>query len=120
MNSGNLNFLEPSGPLQACNGIALPCYCRYMPATNHVKHGKAKTADVIQLKKYIYIDTSRASKGERANSYTCNVEIGQKSAILNGIFRIQNKISRTYIAHMWCTALTVYVSGSACDCCRPL
>jgi len=24
MNSGNLNFLEPSGPLQACNGTALP------------------------------------------------------------------------------------------------
>jgi len=24
MKSGNLNFLEPSGPLQACNGIALP------------------------------------------------------------------------------------------------
>ena len=23
MKSGNLNFLEPSGPLQACNGIAL-------------------------------------------------------------------------------------------------
>ena len=23
MNSGNLNFLEPSGPLQACNGTAL-------------------------------------------------------------------------------------------------
>ena len=22
--SGNLNFLEPSGPLQACNGTALP------------------------------------------------------------------------------------------------
>jgi hypothetical protein len=22
MKSGNLNFLEPSGPLQACNGIA--------------------------------------------------------------------------------------------------
>ena len=22
--SGNLNFLEPSGPLQACNGAALP------------------------------------------------------------------------------------------------
>ena len=29
MRSGNLNFLEPSGPLQACNGTAfpfLPCY----------------------------------------------------------------------------------------------
>jgi len=24
MKSGNLNFLEPSGSLQACNGIALP------------------------------------------------------------------------------------------------
>ena len=24
MNSGNLNFLEPSGPLQASNGTALP------------------------------------------------------------------------------------------------
>ena len=24
--SGNLNFLEPSGPLQACNGTVLPLY----------------------------------------------------------------------------------------------
>ena len=24
MKSGNLNFLEPSGPLQACNGTAVP------------------------------------------------------------------------------------------------
>ena len=24
--SGNLNFLEPSGPVQACNGTALPFY----------------------------------------------------------------------------------------------
>jgi len=24
MNSGNLNFLEPSGPLQDCNGTDLP------------------------------------------------------------------------------------------------
>jgi hypothetical protein len=26
MKSGNLNFLELSGPLQACNGTALPFY----------------------------------------------------------------------------------------------
>ena len=26
MKSGNLNFLEPSGPLQTCNGTALPFY----------------------------------------------------------------------------------------------
>ena len=24
MKSGNLNFMKPSGPLQACNGTALP------------------------------------------------------------------------------------------------
>ena len=26
MKSGNLNFLEPSGPLQACNGTDLPLF----------------------------------------------------------------------------------------------
>ena len=26
LKSGKLNFLEPSGPVQACNGIALPFY----------------------------------------------------------------------------------------------
>jgi len=26
MKSGNLNFLEPSGPLQACNGTSLPLH----------------------------------------------------------------------------------------------
>jgi hypothetical protein len=26
MKSGNLNFLEPSGPLQTCNGTALPLH----------------------------------------------------------------------------------------------
>jgi hypothetical protein len=33
MKSGKLNFPEPSGPLQACNGTALPlcqCTCVYI------------------------------------------------------------------------------------------
>ena len=30
MKSGNLNFLEPSGPLQACNGTALPLPLPYI------------------------------------------------------------------------------------------
>jgi len=30
MKSGNLNFLEPYGPLQACNGTDLP-----LPKTDH-------------------------------------------------------------------------------------
>jgi hypothetical protein len=27
LKSGSLNLLEPSGPVQACNGIALPFQC---------------------------------------------------------------------------------------------
>jgi len=30
MKSGNLNFLEPYGPLQACNGAALPLHLPYI------------------------------------------------------------------------------------------
>ena len=35
--SGNLNFPEPSGPLQACNGTALPlkCVIIYLLASQH-------------------------------------------------------------------------------------
>ena len=29
MKSGNLNFLDSSGPLQACNGTDLPALCKY-------------------------------------------------------------------------------------------
>jgi len=36
--SGNLNFLEPSGPLQACNGTALPYMAQVPP-----KDGKILT-----------------------------------------------------------------------------
>jgi len=28
--SGNLKFLEPSGPLRACNGTTVPSLCTYM------------------------------------------------------------------------------------------
>jgi len=31
MKPGNLNFLEPSGPLQACNGTTLPFYWSLIP-----------------------------------------------------------------------------------------
>jgi len=30
---GSLNFLEPSGPVQACNGIALPLLCTNLHAS---------------------------------------------------------------------------------------
>ena len=28
MKSGNLNFLEPSGSIQACNGTGIPYHCQ--------------------------------------------------------------------------------------------
>jgi len=34
MKSGNFNFLEPSGPLQACNGTALPSLKNYLHGAN--------------------------------------------------------------------------------------
>ena len=33
MKSGNLNFLEPSGPPQACNGTALPLHANVVPTS---------------------------------------------------------------------------------------
>ena len=33
----NLNLLEPSGPVQACNGIALPFLCSSNLFTKHIK-----------------------------------------------------------------------------------
>jgi hypothetical protein len=39
MKSGNLNFLELSGPLQACNGTALPIY-------SYVREGPAQAVTV--------------------------------------------------------------------------
>ena len=37
MKSGNLNFLEPSGPLQACNGAALT-FTFYMFRTSYFRY----------------------------------------------------------------------------------
>ena len=39
LKSGNLNLLEPSGPVQACNGIALPFLWMYFST------GKGKSAE---------------------------------------------------------------------------
>ena len=54
MKSGNLKFLEPSGPLQACNGNALPFYPDHghhgsLPLTRKNAHGRAgnRTRDLM-------------------------------------------------------------------------
>ena len=38
MKSGNLNYLEPSGPLQACNGNALLCFAYTCSTQLHTFH----------------------------------------------------------------------------------
>ena len=51
MKSGNLNFLEPSGPLQACNGTALPSSITYI--INPVTKQKSQKVQSVEEKKDI-------------------------------------------------------------------
>ena len=44
MKSGDLNFLEPSGSLQACNGTALPYYYYYYHHHHRVPEAKMAVA----------------------------------------------------------------------------
>ena len=39
--SGNLNFLEPSGPVQACNGTALPSLSSQVLRSTCLAYGRA-------------------------------------------------------------------------------
>jgi len=41
LKSGSLNLLEPSGPVQACNGIALPLH--YLQGCLKIKSGQHAT-----------------------------------------------------------------------------
>jgi len=45
MKSGNLNFLKPSGPLQACNGTALPLpdFMKLHPVVAELFHADGRT-----------------------------------------------------------------------------
>ena len=65
MKSGNLNFLEPSGPLQACNGTALPLPLPFMHS-HHILH--KEITDQIQSSQQL-ADT---------NTHFCNVFLGMK------------------------------------------
>jgi len=47
--SGNLNFLEPSGPVQACNGTALPFYTSLLCFSPNKGHLRAKHKNVYKM-----------------------------------------------------------------------
>jgi hypothetical protein len=58
MKSGNLNFLEPSGPLEACNGIAL--LYLYTPATLEVMKIKDYNRNIVIMHLRIFKYISHA------------------------------------------------------------
>jgi hypothetical protein len=49
MKSGNLNFLEPSGPLQACNGTTLAFYKVNLGYLEKRHNSKGLVVDVTEL-----------------------------------------------------------------------
>ena len=57
MKSGNLNFLEPSGPLQACNGtdvkFMLKIYKLELVWSVHIANDRNKTAPISQAVQYL-------------------------------------------------------------------
>ena len=57
MKSGNLNFLEPSGPLQACNGTALPFLQHYY--LSEVPHFQVSHHTLFQNAEVLVIVTPR-------------------------------------------------------------
>jgi hypothetical protein len=60
LKSGNLNLLEPSGPVQACNRIALPFTNRTIKAVTNTEHcGQNFKNYFSQLSLFLYIQFSR-------------------------------------------------------------
>jgi len=82
MKSGNLDFLEPSGPLQTCNGTALPFYIFTFMIISRNKHSEYVTLShgnnnyVIALQRCFirtYVRTSPVlSKFVRAKFHKAN------------------------------------------------
>jgi len=64
LKSGSLNLLEPSGPVQACNGIALP----FSVLSNHLIEAlplflvPSVLVKVCLLQEFVSGDLKRASK----------------------------------------------------------
>ena len=52
MKSGNLNFLEPSGSLQTCNGPALPLPFTNVHVRNTNKHNAVSIKEKFHIHKY--------------------------------------------------------------------
>ena len=60
--SGNLNFLEPSGPVQACNGTALPYVYIYIYIYIYIffPHDNVYVSCLTLLRELLYINNLEA------------------------------------------------------------
>ena len=85
--SGNLNFLEPSGPVQACNGTALPLL-EQMPMFVNSKYIKQSVHD-HNVPKNSEFSRGRIPKADRYGTIT----------ILNAFLRVDRKGPCISFAH---------------------
>jgi len=63
MKSGNLNFLEPSGPLQACNGTDLPFSLLYLVAAQDGVRTRGKKKRGGEMRPVEAMNAQRGSRG---------------------------------------------------------
>ena len=57
LKSGSLNFLEPSGPVQACNGIALPFFLNVTQDYKR-KEFEIKMTAILNIRKSVSVGRS--------------------------------------------------------------
>jgi len=60
MKSGSLNFLEPSGPVQACNGIALPLHFTFFLETEKLQTKVVEKIETHTLRSIIFFSKNHA------------------------------------------------------------
>ena len=67
MKSGNLNFLEPSGPLQACNGTALPL--PYIYVCKQTKKNADSLLNLLYLEDHVTLIYRSVGKCQTTEGY---------------------------------------------------
>ena len=89
LKSGSLNLLEPSGPVQACNGIALPIYIYIYKSSSYLTDNTRHS---------LYKDQSVNSVTEMAN---CSLPWGSQVTSVHCVGRMQFLCqSKRYKSHV--------------------